>query len=283
METLVNLDKKIILNDVQRALTEDVGTGDVSAALLPAGTKVTAMIVSREPMVVAGIPWVEAVFEAVDASVDLQWDVKDGQVLNQPQRLCTLIGEARSILTAERTALNFLQTLSGTATKTRHYVAALTQTNTQLLDTRKTLPGLRYAQKHAVLCGGGKNHRFGLFDAYLIKENHIRALGSVTRAVEFAQSKQDNLLIEVEVENLQQLAEALLVKPHRILLDNFSIAMLSAAVEMNQPHVCDLEASGGITLENIALVAQTGVDYISIGALTKSVESIDLSLLVEEK
>lgn len=275
------IDIEHVREEVERALLEDIGAGDVTAALLPEDELIHAKILSREAMVVAGIPWVDMAFHLFDESVSIQWEVKDGQVLSHAQTLCHLIGKARSILTAERTALNFLQMLSGVASKTRHYLEAMASEKVRLLDTRKTLPGLRLAQKYAVFCGGGSNHRFGLYDAYLIKENHIHALGSVKRAIEHAKSNQDGLLIEVEVEDLQQLQEALLAKPHRILLDNFSIPMLEAAVKMNQPRVCDLEASGGIDIENIALIAKTGVDYISVGDLTKSVRSIDLSLLCE--
>lgn len=278
----MNLDEQQVIEDVQRALQEDMGTGDVSAALLPHDLMVSAQIVSREAMVVAGRPWVDASFHEVDPAIQLHWLVEDAAVLKQAQSLCCIVGPARSILSAERTALNFLQTLSGTATKVHQYIEAMGQTKTRLLDTRKTIPGLRYAQKYAVRCGGGVNHRMGLFDAYLIKENHIRALGSVTQAVEYAKAKQDGLFIEVEVETLQELKEAMRAKPHRILLDNFSLSMLNEAVKLNQPPVCELEASGGIDLNHIAMVAQTGVDWISVGDLTKSVVSIDLSLLVEK-
>jgi nicotinate-nucleotide pyrophosphorylase (carboxylating) len=275
------MDSKQIAQDIQRAFTEDLGTGDVSAALLPEELGIKAIIISREPMVVAGIPWVEAAFKMLDPNISLHWLVEDAQVLDQPQTLCMLRGNARSILSAERTALNFLQTLSGTASKVRRYVDEISHTSTKLLDTRKTLPGLRAAQKYAVRCGGGMNHRFGLYDAYLIKENHIRALGSLRQAVDYAKSQQDGLMIEVEVEDLIQLKEAFQAKPNRILLDNFSLTMLEAAVRMNQPRICELEASGGVGLDNIAQVANTGVDWISVGDLTKSVQSIDLSLLVE--
>lgn len=269
--------------DIQRAFTEDIGSGDVSALLLPDELVIKASLVSREPMVVAGIPWVEAAFKTLDPTVSIRWLVEEGQVLTTPQTLCILTGKARAVLSAERTALNFLQTLSGTATKVRRYADAISHTQARLLDTRKTLPGLRVAQKYAVRCGGGVNHRFGLYDAYLIKENHIRAMGSLTKAVEYAKAQQDRLLIEVEVEDLIQLKEALIAQPQRILLDNFSIKMLKEAVQLNQPRVCELEASGGIGLDNIAQVAQTGVDWISVGDLTKSVQSIDLSLLVESE
>ena len=224
-----------------------------------------------------------ATLNAVDPTLQYTWHVQDGDWLSSPQGLCTLEGAARTLLTAERTALNFLQVLSGTATLTRTYVQAIAGTSAQLLDTRKTLPGLRNAQKYAVRCGGGHNHRMGLYDAYLIKENHIRACRSLTQAIINAKAQQDGLLIEVEVETLAQCQEALNAEPHRILLDNFSLEHLTAAVKMNTARRCTLEASGGITLQNIKAVAETGVDYISVGDLTKSVRAIDLSLLVEDE
>ncbi len=199
-----------------------------------------------------------------------------------PQTLCTIRGVARHVLTGERTALNFLQTLAATATVTYHYAKKLEGTKTRLLDTRKTLPGLRLAQKYAVRCGGGVNHRLGLYDAFLIKENHIKACGSITLAIQQARQMQQNLLVEIEVEQLTELQEALAAHPDRILLDNFTVDMLYEAVRMNQPKYCELEASGGIDLHNIRSIAQTGVDYISVGAITKSVKAIDLSLLVRE-
>lgn len=270
-----------VYHDVQQALAEDIGSGDVSAALLPEGLTVKAEIISREPMVVAGIPWVNAAFEQVDPSIQVTWQVQDADYCSIPRVLCTLSGKVRSILTAERTALNFLQTLSGTATETRLYVEQLKGTKTQLLDTRKTLPGLRFAQKYAVKCGGGLNHRVGLYDAYLIKENHLQALGSIEAAVNAARAKQDGLFIEIEVETLEQFQEALKAKPNRILLDNFSREQLTEAVNLNPLKTCSLEASGGITLANIRSIAETGVDFISVGGLTKSVRAIDLSLLVK--
>jgi nicotinate-nucleotide pyrophosphorylase (carboxylating) len=194
--------------------------------------------------------------------------------------LCTVYGSARSILTAERTALNFLQTLSATATQTRRYVQMLRGTQTRLLDTRKTLPGLRVAQKYAVTCGGGFNHRMGLYDAFLIKENHIKACGSVAQAIALARQTHKNIFIEVEVETLDELYEAICAHPDRIMLDNFSQDMLETAVKINQPKHCTLEVSGGITLENIATIARLGVDFISVGAITKSIQAIDLSLLI---
>lgn len=271
--------KTTILTDVKCALNEDIGTGDVTAALLPANKMVNAVILSREPMLVCGQPWVDSVFAQVDDSISVQWQVEEGAWLDKPATLCKIQGPARSILTAERAALNFLQTLSATATQTHRYLQPLRHYKTRLLDTRKTIPGLRMAQKYAVALAGGKNHRLGLYDAYLIKENHIKACGSIAAAIELARQGAPGLLVEVEVETLDELREALACAPDRILLDNFSLEMLEAAVVMNQ-HVCELEASGGIDLSTIARVAQTGVDYISVGAITKSIQAIDLSLLI---
>lgn len=266
--------------DVARALQEDVGEGDISAALLPAHLKVEAEIISREPMVICGQAWVNEVFTQVDDQIQLHWRVSEADWIDAPTTLCTLSGLARTILTAERTALNFLQTLSATATQTHFYVQKLSGTQTRLLDTRKTLPGLRVAQKYAVTCGGGFNHRMGLYDAFLIKENHIKACGSVAQAVTLARKAHRNSFVEVEVESLDELREAIFAHPDRIMLDNFSQDMLEKAVEMNQPKQCALEVSGGITLENIAKIAQLGVDFISVGAITKSIQAIDLSLLI---
>ncbi|MDR3501579.1 MAG: carboxylating nicotinate-nucleotide diphosphorylase [Legionella sp.] len=268
--------------DVTHALQEDVGTGDVTAALLPEHLMAEAEIISREPMLICGQPWVNEVFNQIDKRIKLNWQVTEGGWLAEPTTLCRISGPARSMLTAERTALNFLQTLSATATQTYLYVEQLKGTKTRLLDTRKTLPGLRVAQKYAVTCGGGVNHRMGLYDAFLIKENHIKACGSVAKAIALARQTQNNILVETEVETLDELREALAAKPDRILLDNFSLEMLKEAVCINQSNQCTLEASGGITLENIAKIAASGVDFISVGAITKSIQAIDLSLLIRE-
>lgn len=276
----MKLNNANILLDVKKALAEDVGDGDVTAELLPADLIVQARIISREPMMVCGRAWVDETFAAVDSKVVVQWLVNEGEWLDAPTTLCNINGLARSILTGERTALNFLQTLSATATQTRSYLQHLQGFNTKLLDTRKTLPGLRLAQKYAVACAGGVNHRLGLYDAFLIKENHIKACGSITAAITMAKAMNKSLLIEVEVESLGELREALQAKPSRVLLDNFSLTMLVEAVAMNQSYGCELEASGNVTLANIATIAKTGVDYISVGAITKSVQAIDLSLLV---
>ena len=271
-----------ILVDVRRAIAEDVGSGDVTAALLPADLVVNAMIISREPMLVCGRQWVDCVFSELDPAIEVKWLVEEGSWQDAPTTLCTLHGLARSILTAERTALNFMQTLSATATATYYYLQQLKGYHTQLLDTRKTLPGLRLAQKYAVSCAGGVNHRLGLYDAFLIKENHIKACGSITKAIDVAKKYNSNLLIEVEVETLDELKEALDARPSRILLDNFNHQMLVDAVALNQSHQCELEASGGVNLATITSVAQTGVDYISVGAITKSIQAIDLSLLIKD-
>ncbi|KTC88631.1 carboxylating nicotinate-nucleotide diphosphorylase [Fluoribacter dumoffii] len=268
--------------DVKRALLEDVGTGDVTAELLPPNLQVRAEIISREPMLVCGQAWVNEVFKQLDDQIKLEWGVAEGVWLDKPSVLCTLHGPGRSILTGERTALNFLQTLSATASQTYHYVQKLRGTQTRILDTRKTIPGLRAAQKYAVTCGGGLNHRMGLYDAVLIKENHIAACGSVGKAVALARQNHKNILVEVEVETLEELHEALAAQPDRIMLDNFSEEMLEKAVKMNQPKRCTLEVSGGITLENIAAIGQLGVDFISVGAITKSIQAIDLSLLIRK-
>lgn len=268
--------------DAAHALKEDVGAGDVTAALLPIELSAEAEIISREPMIVCGQRWVKEVFYQIDSQIKVIWHVEEGAYLDKPATLCTLYGSARSILTAERTALNFLQTLSATATQTYRYVQQLKGTKAQLLDTRKTIPGLRVAQKYAVTCAGGVNHRMGLYDAFLIKENHIKACGTVAKAITLARRTYRTILVEIEVETLGELGEALACSPDRILLDNFNLNMLEEAVKMNQSTNCTLEASGGITLENIAEIARTGVDFISVGAITKSVQAIDLSLLIKE-
>lgn len=270
----------LIQQDVLKALEEDIGTGDVTAGLLPSKQEVQAKIISREPMLMCGQPWADGVFQEVDKTLNIHWQVSEGQWLDNPTDLCYLSGNARSILTAERTVLNFLQTLSATATQTYQYVDCLKNSKTKVLDTRKTIPGLRYAQKYAVACAGGKNHRLGLFDAYLIKENHIKACGSIRNAILAARQNNERLFVEVEVETLEELQLALEAGPDRVLLDNFSFEMLYSAVEMANPYSCDLEASGGIELATLQKVAETGVDFVSVGSITKSIKAIDLSLLI---
>lgn len=276
----MHLDNTKILADAKQALEEDVGSGDLSAELIPAEIEATAELISREPMVVSGMAWVNAVFQLVDPKITLDWQVIDGDWLDTPSHLCWIKGSAQNILTAERAALNFLQTLSGTATQTKYYVDELKESKTQLLDTRKTLPGLRYAQKYAVTCGGGHNHRMGLYDAFLIKENHIKAVGSIRLAIQKARRLRQDVLLEVEVENLAELHEAIEAEPDRILLDNFSLTDLREAVRMKRPAKVALEVSGGVTRANLGAIAKTGVDYISVGAITKSVQAIDLSILI---
>jgi nicotinate-nucleotide pyrophosphorylase (carboxylating) len=269
-------------SDVKHALLEDVGNEDVTAALLPPHLVVEAEIISREPMLVCGQPWVNEVFHQVDNKIEIEWMVAEGAWISAAGNLCTIHGTASSILTAERTALNFLQTLSATATQAYWYTQKLKGSKARLLDTRKTIPGLRMAQKYAVQCGGGVNHRMGLYDAFLIKENHIKACGSIAHAIALARQTHKHLLVEIEVEDLVQLREAFDAHPDRILLDNFTQSMLEQAVKMNQPKYCELEASGGINMDNIAEIAKSGVDFISVGAITKSIKAIDLSLLVRE-
>jgi nicotinate-nucleotide pyrophosphorylase (carboxylating) len=265
---------------VIQALAEDVGAGDLTAALIPIEAKARARVISRESGVVAGAAWFEAVFRRLDPAVEIHWQVADGERVAPNRTLCTLSGNARAILTGERTALNLLQTLSATATATRRYVDAVAGTATRILDTRKTLPGLRQAQKYAVRCGGGHNHRAGLYDAVLIKENHIAAAGSIPAAVRTARAAGAGDFVEVEVENLAQLQVALEAGADRILLDNFDLASLREAVRITHRRA-RLEASGGITLETARAVAETGVDDISVGALTKDIRALDLSLRFE--
>lgn len=272
--------KDIVLADAHRALAEDVGSGDVSALLIPAQAVAVAEIISREAMLVCGQPWVQAVFHEVNPKIRLDWLVEEGAWLPKASVLCRIEGLARDIVTAERAALNFLQTLSATATQTHHYVQALKGTKTTLLDTRKTLPGLRYAQKYAVALAGGCNHRMGLYDAFLIKENHIKACGSIALAIQNARHLNPQLPLEIEVENLQELSLALNARPDRIMLDNFTLEDMRAAVSLNQGYQIPLEVSGGVSLASIREIAETGVDFISVGAITKSVTAIDLSLLV---
>jgi nicotinate-nucleotide pyrophosphorylase (carboxylating) len=266
-----------IAEDVRLALAEDVGSGDLTAALIPEGEQCVATVISREVAVISGCAWFEEVFRQLDPTITIEWQVKDGDSVVADQLLCTLRGPARTILTGERSALNFLQTLSGTATKTRQYVDAIAGTGCTILDTRKTLPGLRLAQKYAVTCGGGKNHRIGLYDAILIKENHIMAAGSITQAVTRARALFPNISIEVEVENLTELQEAITSQADTVMLDNMSPELMREAVELTAGR-CKLEASGNVNMTTIRNIAETGVDFISIGALTKDLQSIDLSM-----
>ncbi len=265
---------------VSRALREDIGSGDVTAELIAATAQTQAWVLCREPAVLCGAPWFDATFRQLDPALRIDWQFADGARVPAGSILCELTGAARPILTGERTALNFLQLLSATATVTRRYADALAGTGCRILDTRKTIPGLRSAQKYAVRCGGGANHRLGLYDMVLIKENHIAAAGSIVAAISAARTRSAALPIEIEVENLEQLRQALMAGADRVLLDNFELAALQAAVALNrvQPRPALLEASGGVTLERIAAIAASGVDYISAGALTKDIHAIDLSM-----
>lgn len=269
-----------IAAQVALALAEDIGSGDLTAQLIDPATPMRATVISREDAVLCGTEWFDEVFRQVDPRVRITWNAKDGDRVHPDQQLCALEGPARALLTAERSALNFLQLLSGTASVTRQYVDAVVGTNCRILDTRKTLPGLRYAQKYAVRCGGGTNHRIGLFDAILVKENHIAAAGSIAGAVAAAR-KLGKVLLEVEVETFEELQQALDAKVDRILLDNFSIDDMRRAVGITRAHVnagTQLEASGNVTLAGLRTIAETGVDFISIGGLTKHVRAVDLSM-----
>jgi nicotinate-nucleotide pyrophosphorylase (carboxylating) len=273
--------KKDIATAVGNALREDIGDGDVTGELIPLSRLIDASIITREAMTLAGQPWFDEVCRQVDPSIAVSWHCGDGDSIEAGATLCDLSGPARSILTAERTGLNFLQLLSATATATAHYVAAVKDTGCQILDTRKTIPGLRLAQKYAVRCGGGRNHRVGLFDAILIKENHILSAGGITAAVRAARELQAGMPVEVEVETIDELREALDAEAERLLLDNFSTEMLEQAVAINASEgdpPAELEASGGMSLNQVQEVARTGVDYISVGALTKNVTAVDLSM-----
>ena len=267
---------------VAAALAEDVGAGDLTASLIDEDAVVGAQIIARESLVLCGEAWVDEIYRQLDENVIIDWYIGDGGCAEANDVICKLVGPARALLTGERTALNFLQTLSSTATTTAQYVAAIHGTGAQVLDTRKTIPGLRLAQKYAVTCGGGMNHRFGLFDAILIKENHIKAAGSISAALQRANDAGDDILIEVEVENHAEMLEALDAGATRILLDNFSVDELRNAVATNASYgivSAELEASGNISLDTIRAVAETGVNYVSTGAITKNVRAVDLSML----
>jgi nicotinate-nucleotide pyrophosphorylase (carboxylating) len=268
--------------DVAAALAEDVGDGDLTAALIDASQGASARIVAREALTLAGQAWVDAVFTRLDRRIRTEWRARDGTSLPADSILCELHGPARALLTGERTALNFLQTLSATATVTAACVSAVAHTGVRILDTRKTLPGLRRAQKYAVRCGGGVNHRMGLFDAILIKENHIQSAGGLDAAIAAARRAHPGVAIEAEVETVDQLRIALRAGAPRLLLDNFDLERLREAVAVNRAEgdpPAELEASGGLTLDELRAVAETGVDFISVGALTKHVRAIDLSML----
>lgn len=266
---------------VSRAIDEDLGTGDLTAALIPRGNQAVARVVVREPATLCGRAWFDETFRQLDPHVAIEWHAADGEAVPADSVVCELRGAARSIVMGERTALNFLQTLSGTATATRTLADLVVGTPARILDTRKTVPGLRLAQKYAVLCGGGLNHRIGLFDAVLIKENHVAAVGSITAAVAAARYQSPNVMIEVEVETLAELREALTTDADRIMLDDFTLADLRTGVALRDARGGkrpELEASGSVNAANLRAVAETGVDFVSIGAITKHVRAIDFSM-----
>jgi nicotinate-nucleotide pyrophosphorylase (carboxylating) len=268
---------------VDRALAEDIGTGDLTASLIPAAAQGRASVLTREPATLCGITYVEAVFRRLDAAVDIDWHTREGAQAAAGEVLCHLRGPARALLTGERTALNFLQLLSGTATAAHAYAERIEGTGCRLLDTRKTLPGLRTAQKYAVRVGGGSNHRIGLFDGILIKENHIMAAGSIARAIEAARAAGASVPVEVEVESLDELAQAIEARADIALLDEFSLDEMIEGVALNRRagRPLRLEASGSITLDTIRRIAETGVDFISVGSITKHVHATDLSMRFE--
>jgi len=271
----------LIPEAVKQALQEDVGSGDITAQLIPESQQATARVISRQAAVICGVDWVNEVFKQVDSSLSLDWQVDDGDQVKEDQVLFWAKGSARSLLTAERAALNFLQTLSATATVSKEYADKVVGTSVKLLDTRKTLPGLRFAQKYAVTCGGCYNHRIGLFDAFLIKENHIMACGGINEAVQTARNNEPGKPVEVEVESLEELNLALNAGADIIMLDNFSLEDMRKSVKITDGKA-KLEASGGITDATLRPIAETGVDYISIGALTKHCQAVDLSMRLTE-
>ena len=266
-----------IVENVRAALAEDVGTGDITAQLLPADAIATAQVITREKGILCGTAWFEEVFKQLDPNLQIEWFAKDGDIIQPKQILVKLSGLTRALLTGERSALNFIQLLSGVASKVAQYVEIVKNTEVVLLDTRKTIPMLRRAQKYAVKCGGGQNHRMGLYDAFLIKENHIAAAGSITAAVQQARIIAPDKPVEVEVEDIEQLKEALSVNAEIVLLDNFNLYSMREAVRINEKRA-KLEASGGVTVDKLLTIAEIGVDYISIGGLTKDVKALDLSM-----
>ncbi|PWG65137.1 carboxylating nicotinate-nucleotide diphosphorylase [Sediminicurvatus halobius] len=274
------IDPARVADDARRALAEDVGTGDLTAALLPEAGTARARVIAREPAVVCGRPWFDAVYAALDRRIAVRWHVGEGERVAADSLLCELTGPPRPLVSGERSALNFLQFLSGTATVARRYADAVAGTSTRILDTRKTLPGLRYAQKYATRCGGCQNHRMGLHDAVLIKENHVIAAGSLTAAIRQALALYPGRPVEAEVETLAELDEALAAGAPRLLLDNFSLADTREAVRRARGRAT-LESSGNLELSDLPALAEAGVDFISIGALTKHVRAIDLSMRFE--
>ncbi len=268
---------QIIRENIKTSFKEDIGTGDITALLIAADSRLDVSLICREPAILCGSEWFSEAFVQLDPAIQIEWLANDGDLVSADTIVCQISGNARAILSAERTALNFLQTLSATATVTHRYQSLIAHTSCKILDTRKTIPGLRLAQKYAVKCGGGSNHRIGLFDAYLLKENHLAAAGSIAAAVAQARDLNPDALLEVEVENLSQLEQAMEAGVDRVLLDNFTIPQLKQAVSLASGNM-ELEASGNITLTNIEEIAQCGVDFISIGALTKHIQAIDFSL-----
>jgi nicotinate-nucleotide pyrophosphorylase (carboxylating) len=277
---LLDVLEEDMLHTVRAALSEDIGKGDITAALIPRQQTAKAVVICRENAVVCGQAWFNAVFAELDSRITVHWLVRDGDTIGDKQTLCTLSGPARPLLTGERTALNFLQTLSGTATIAHRYAETVADLPVRILDTRKTIPGLRQAQKYAIRVGGCNNHRSGLYDGILIKENHIAAAGSISKAVRNARTANPDVMVEVEVENDEQLHQALDAGADRLLLDNYSLAAMATAVQVVAGRA-ELEASGGITLENLRDTALTGVDFISIGSLTKNIHAIDLSMIFD--
>ncbi len=270
-------DPAVVLHNVRAALDEDVGSGDITAALIAQETQATGEVISRQDGVLCGQAWVDAVFAELDPAIALQWRRHDGEAIRSDETLFTLSGPAASLLTGERTALNFLQLLSGTATTCRHYADLVSDTPVRLLDTRKTIPGLREAQKYAVRCGGCHNHRIGLYDAFLVKENHIAACGGIGKAISAARRLVPGKPVEVEVETLEELEAALAAACDRVMLDNFSLEDIATAVELTGGQV-ELEVSGNVTESTLLPLARSGVDFISIGALTKDCRALDLSM-----
>jgi len=274
----------LVERDIQQAFTEDVGSGDLTASLIPADKQAQATIITREDAVICGIDWVNACFKQIDTNIKIKWLVNEGEKITANQLLCEINGNARGLLTAERCALNFLQLLSAVATETRKFVMAVSGTKAQILDTRKTIPGLRLAQKYAVTVGGGENQRLALYDGILIKENHIAAAGSIDAALQLAMTQHPNTSIQIEVENADQLKQALQAGAVSILLDNFGLKEMKEAVEINKATNAGrakLEASGGVDLSSARAIALTGVDRISIGSLTKNIRAVDLSLRIK--
>ncbi len=270
-----------IRNSVATALCEDIGSGDITAGLIDENSVARATIISRQAAIACGAAWVDEVFRQLPGDVNINWVTVDGDRVTEDQQLCTIAGPVRTLLAGERTALNFLQLLSATATTTRRYVDLIDGTGARLLDTRKTVPGLRVAQKYAVECGGGCNHRIGLFDAFLIKENHIAAAGSIADACARARQLHPEKLLEIEVENIGELEQALSAGVDRVMLDNFDLPAIRAAVALNGKRV-QLEASGGVDEDSLRAIAETGVDFVSVGALTKNINAVDLSMRLED-